>query len=610
MPAHYTPIGDYYVNVFRRPIMPWIIVALSAVLISPLTQSLRAEVETVDEAIDDQDTTLLADAPAGEMKTVAVVAIAPYEELIKDINFLGTLAGKPELGQMVEGGLALFTQGKGPEALDKKKPWGLIAQSDGVSFQPVYCLPVKNTDDLLNIAIGFGAQLSDGDDGVKVLALPNEQTLYVKAGDGWTFVSRIPAALANLPAKPQGTFAKLLTEYDIAANLSMDNVPENIRLLVTQAMQAGMQQQLMRQDDETDDEFDARKQAAEAQMKQLVQMIDEIETLSVGWSIDAEQQRTFLDFGYFVKPDSKLDRQLAAYQDTRTNFAGFYQPDAAATATMAMQADPKLIEEDIEQFNAGMLQMRAQFNKAVDDNVQNDEAVRETIKTAADDWFDVLEATMKAGRFDAGAALRLSPDSLTLVAGAHAKEPKKVEDGLKKIEAAAKKHDAAKAPEIKWNDATHAGVTFHTVSVPIPEDLDAPRKFFGDQADIAVGIGPEAIYLAVGHDSLEAVKSAIDASAAQPEKAVPPFELAVSLAPLMNVAASYAEDDVQRVVLEKVADMLKNEAQGRDHIRMVGHVVPNGLRYRIEAEEGVLRGIGKATTEMQRQKLEAQQLGR
>ena len=53
--------------------------------------------------------------------------------------------------------------------------------------------------------------------------------------------------------------------------------------------------------------------------------------------------------------------------------------------------------------------------------------------------------------------------------------------------------------------------------------------------------------------------------------------------------------------------MLRNEAQGRDHIRMVGHLVPNGLRYRFEAEEGVLRAIGKAHAEAQRRKMQALQ---
>jgi hypothetical protein len=35
--------------------------------------------------------------------------------------------------------------------------------------------------------------------------------------------------------------------------------------------------------------------------------------------------------------------------------------------------------------------------------------------------------------------------------------------------------------------------------------------------------------------------------------------------------------------------------------------MPNGLRYRFAAEEGVLRAIGTAATEAQRQALQAQQ---
>jgi hypothetical protein len=56
--------------------------------------------------------------------------------------------------------------------------------------------------------------------------------------------------------------------------------------------------------------------------------------------------------------------------------------------------------------------------------------------------------------------------------------------------------------------------------------------------------------------------------------------------------------------MEAVTQMLKNEAEGRDHVRIVGRVVPNGLLYRMEAEEGVLRAVGKATTEKQRQMME------
>ena len=62
------------------------------------------------------------------------------------------------------------------------------------------------------------------------------------------------------------------------------------------------------------------------------------------------------------------------------------------------------------------------------------------------------------------------------------------------------------------------------------------------------------MYLAVGKDNLEAVKKAIDASAADKGKSVPPFEFALSLAPIMEVAAAQAEDGQQKEIVQKVAD--------------------------------------------------------
>lgn len=588
-------------NFHCRRSMRWLTLVLAALMCAPFfAPSFAQEV--------DSDTTLVADG-SDALKPLAVVAFAPYKDLISDINFLGTLSGQPQLGQMVEGGLAFFTQGKGPQALDKTKPWGVIVQTDGQGFLPMFCVPVTNIDDLLGVATAYGAQLRDGDNGIKVLTLQDDKTVYVKHADGWAFVSQTSASLADLPEDPAARFSKLLTEYDVAVTVSVKNVPEAYRQLGIQAMQAGMQQQLeQQQGDATEEELEQRRQQAEAQMEQMVQMINEIDSFTLGWSVDAEQQRTFLDFSYLVQPDSKLSQQLAAYEDTRTNFAGFYQPDAAATATIAMKSDPKLIEENIDQFNAGMQQMRTQLNQAIDDSEDiEDDEMKETLKTAASDWFDALEATMRAGRFDAGATVQLGADSLTIIAGAHVKDPAKIEAGLRKMQEAAKKKNPD-APGIEWNAAEHAGVTFHTSTIPVPEDKDAPRKLLGEELDVAIGIGKEAVYLAAGRDNLEAVKKAIDASAAEPEKEVPPFEVALSLAPIMEAAAVHTDGD-EKQIFEKVADMLKNEAEGRDHIRMVGSLIPNGLRYRIEAEEGVLRGIGKASMERQRQALEAAQQG-
>jgi hypothetical protein len=212
---------------------------------------------------------------------------------------------------------------------------------------------------------------------------------------------------------------------------------------------------------------------------------------------------------------------------------------------------------------------------------------------------------VKSGQIDGGGALQLSADSLTLLAGVHVKDTAKIESGLKKLEAAGQKRPDF--PGIKWNAANHAGVTFHTMTVPVPEDKRGPRQLLGENLEVAVGLGPETAYLAIGKNNIEAISKAIDASAAEPGKKVPPVELAVSLGPIMEAAAAQTEDDNQKVIVQKVADFLRNEAQGRDHIRMVGQMMPNGLKYHIEAEEGVLKAIGKAATAAQEQRLQANQ---
>ena len=83
--------------------------------------------------------------------------------------------------------------------------------------------------------------------------------------------------------------------------------------------------------------------------------------------------------------------------------------------------------------------------------------------------------------------------------------------------------------------------------------------------------------------------------------------MAVALRPIAEAMAAMPDHERQGAIAKAVADMLHNEAQGRDHIRAVGQIIPNGLKYHVEAEEGVLRAIGAANAEVQRQKLQAQQ---
>jgi hypothetical protein len=562
------------------------ILVLFSLLSLVIGQSLRAQVVAPPRAAEDEQG---AAAPAGELKMVAAIASTNYDRLINNINFVGSLIGQPNISEALVGQLATMTGGKGLAGMDKTKPWGLILQTDGTQFLPMVCLPVTNADDIIAALAATGAEVKDGQGGMKELALPNG-TVYIKNAGGWMFLSKTMPSLARVPANPQTAFATLLSNYDIAAQAKVQNVPVMYRQMAILTMQAAMQQQLLRQPGEADEEFAARKKAMQTQIQQAVQQVQELDTLTLGFLVDVPKKQTVLEFTYKVIPSGTLAKQFAAYGEPRTNFAGFRQSDAAATFSLVAKADPEAIQKDLAQFEAMINGARAQFNKRVDENADTLEgAKRDTIKAAAGEWFDALEATLKSGQIDGAASLFVSPDSLSLVAGAVVQDPAKIESGLKKLDEEFK--GSEKFEGVKWNAGSHEGVNFHTLSIPVPPSEDGPAKLLGEKAEVAFGIGPQAVYLAVGKDNLNALTKAIDASKADPNKLVPPFEVSFSFAPLMEVAATQAKDEAQRARAQAVSQMLRAQAPDRDHVRIIGQMVPNGLRYRIEAEEGALQAI-------------------
>ena len=88
----------------------------------------------------------------------------------------------------------------------------------------------------------------------------------------------------------------MVGEYDITAHIAVKNVPEMYRQFALQAMQAGVQQGMKKKEDESDEQYAERQKMTEAQMEQMAQMINEIDSLTFGWAVDSQQQRTYLRF--------------------------------------------------------------------------------------------------------------------------------------------------------------------------------------------------------------------------------------------------------------------------------------------------------------------------
>lgn len=540
----------------------------------------------------------IVSAQGSKSQPIAIITVNSIDQLFQDADFLGGLAGQPQVSAqflpMVKG----FTPG-----LDHSKPIGLVVQSENGNPSGALCVPVTDLKQLLAVMKNFGVTSEDAGNGIMQISASG-QTLFAKEGNGWAFLSMMPQMLENVPADPGEFLGTLTNDYDIGVRLYVQNIPEAFKQMALSQLEAGMQAGMKKLDSESDDQYEARKAMTKVQVDQLKQAAQDLDELTFGIAVDGGQQRTFIDIVYTAVAGSKLAEQIALNSDPKTDFAGFFQPDAA----MMMSFASKLGESDIAQVE----QMFAAINKQVETSIDEeaDEATeeeRQIMKSAVSDFMNAFKATLAAGKMDGGAVLNVSPTSLSLVAGGFIGDPTKIESGIKKLTELAKKDDS-KFPGVNWNASSHADVQFHTMNIPIPtdgdEDEENARQLFGDSIDVAIGIGKETAYFALGRDCLEAVKGVIDTSAASPQKSVPPMEMTFALAQIMDTIAAFA-DDAEKAQIEMIAGMLTNEANGRDHVRIVVQPVPNGARTRIEAEEGVLRAIGMAAMAAQMEKMEA-----
>ena len=532
-----------------------------------------------------------------KMKPMAVVALNSIGNILEDINFIGSLGGQPRMADQVRPFVGMI------QGLDQNQPIGLVIQSDGIVPSGALCVPCTDIKMMLGGMAMFGITQEDGPNGTIQIGAQG-QTLFAKEADGWAFFSMAPQMLDGMPDDPGALFGELTSEYDLGIRVHVQNIPEAYKQMALSQLEAGMQAGMNKLDNETDEQYEARKQLAKVQVDQLKQAVSELEDLTFGLSIDAQQQRTFLDIVYTAVAGSKLADQISVNADPKTDFAGFFQPDAA----MMMSFASKVSESDVDQMEQMFGAIMKQVETAIDEEGDlESEEDRDAVKSAVGDFMEALKATMVAGKMDGGAVLNVSPSSLSFVAGGFVGDPAKVESGLKKLAGVASnvaEKEGETLPAINWNSGSHKDVQFHTLNIPIPadggDDEEKARQLFGNTVDIAVGIGKQTAYFALGRDCLDAVKSIMDTSAASPQKSVPPMEMSFALTQIMEAAASMVDED-ERPQIEMMANMLANEAKGRDHVRIAVTVIPNGARTRIEVEEGVLRTIGMAAMAAQMQ---------
>jgi hypothetical protein len=459
---------------------------------------------------------------------------------------------------------------------------GLILTTDGQQFQPLLIIPVSDLKQLLESLAGLIGEAQDAPDGAFELNVFG-QKIFVKEQNKWAFVAQTPEAFTQLPKDPAKLMASLNKSYDIAARVYIQNVPDLYRSMFIDQMRAGVERGLARQEDESDEDFAARKKVVEGQADFFSKLVKEIDELTLGVALDVKSKTAHVDLSVSAVAGSDSAKSMATMQNTTSDFAGFLVPDAAASLSLTV----KVAKEDAGQIAAGLASFRAQAMQHIESEPRlADDASKTLAKEMVGQIFDAIQSTLESGRVDAGATLNLDGKAMSVVAGVYVSEPKKLEDALKKFAKLMEKDPDFAG--FKFNADQHAGIRFHTTTIPVPKDEDV-SKILGEKLDVAVGIGPKAVYLAVGTDSLKLCKTLIDKSKADASKKLPPFQLNVSLAPIFQFASAMQDRPEIRAMAEELA-----KSQGKDKVRIVIMPDSNAVTLRIEAQEAVLQLLGTA----------------
>jgi hypothetical protein len=199
----------------------------------------------------------------------------------------------------------------------------------------------------------------------------------------------------------------------------------------------------------------------------------------------------------------------------------------------------------------------------------------------------VAEKTIANKKADAAAVLLLKPEAATLVAGSLVADGAKLQKVVQQLAAEAAKNEPDLTKFLKLDAEVHQGVHFHMVSLPVP-DPDAV-KYLGGMTEVVLGIGEQAVYVAAGRDAAKTLKQVIDQSKAQPERPVPPLRIVLSATPIAEFLAAAAPKTEVKQAAAQLAALLRQSSGGADHLTITAASIANGVRTRIEVEQGLLK---------------------
>jgi hypothetical protein len=509
---------------------------------------------------------------------VGVLSLSGSGKMMDNVRLVDQLTAEG-FEKQIESTIADVTQGKGLDALDTTRPWGIVLSMDGDDYEPLGFVPVKDSKKLLDATTRLTGTVEQKADGVVAIKRLSK-TLYMKEQNGWLFIGPSAGSLAKLPADPSAWLAGLDKQYDIGIKLYVQAIPEKYR---GQAL--GAFRDLIEDVPSRDGEGKAIKEKRLAwlneQAKELTDSIKSVDQFSLGWKLNPEARTSSLDVTLTALPGSELADQLNVMKTTKSNYTGFMLKRAAAL----LGNSQSFSVDDSKDVTEGIGSIQAALSREIDASPELDADARAAAKRILGKTCDAIKSTILSGKVDLGGSVVIGDRKIMMVAGAYVGQPAELENAFQDLMVAVQKDPSF--PATKINVVTDGDIRYYTWTSPVDADKDVNRAV-GKELKTAVGFGPKSIYVGVGSDDpLPLIKTAITDSKAGASASVAPGVLDWAVQPILNFAKVLNPDDKDLdAVVAAVA-----KAPGKDHIHVQMKPQENGVSYAMELQEGVLKAL-------------------
>ena len=520
----------------------------------------------------------------GSASPLVIFNVASLDRLLGDVRYLFVAAGQDQINEQIAAGIAGVNDLKG---IDRTKPFGgMIFLAPGIPPRPVFVgyVPVSNIQELTQtIAGGDGPgqlkKIEGETDRYELVGREGNQQVILKAG--YAFISAEAEALDRKFLDPVKLTSALSSSHDVAVSLRLDTVPVAVKNILLTTLRANFAATMQQRDDEPDGPYQLRKTSQGNTLEFMELLLTEGDRVTLGINASQESRAAVLELKLDTRKDGNWAKSLKEIGSKPSYFSSLVDETAPLSFSMSWAMDKREKGNLLEMLKVAEPQIAGQLT---------------AVAPAVTSLFGALSKTAAGGHLDAFVQYRPTKSdenkNMVIIGGLKVANGQQLSAAIRTILIQLKSNPDVGDLEIDIDE--HEGVSFHRFRGNRSAEAEAGGgRVLGAEPSVYIGTGPRAVWVSVGGTaSLKAVKSSIDKlSGSGRKKRVVRGTRPVPFQFVLNMARWLDTMDPERPFAK-----LAREAFGGGADRLQVDIQPtdNGMRVRVNAQEGFLKLLGMA----------------